>query len=43
MSDKQGVFSYRIEGEPTSQNLTALSGLGLYLELAAGIQPLQAA
>ena len=34
--DKQGVLSYRIEGEPTSQNLTALSGLAAYLDLAVG-------
>jgi len=36
MSDKQGILSYRIESEPTSQNLTALSGLAAYLELAVG-------
>ena len=36
MSDKQGVLSYRTEREPTSQNLTALSGLAPYLELAVG-------
>ena len=33
---KQGVLSYRIESEPASQNLTALTGLGAYLELAVG-------
>jgi hypothetical protein len=36
MNSKQGVLSYRIEREPTSQNLTVLSGLALYLDLAAG-------
>lgn len=36
MSNKQGVLSYRIEREPTSQNLTALSGLAAYLDLAVG-------
>ena len=36
MSNKQGVLSYRIESEPTSQNLTALSGLAPYLDLAVG-------
>jgi len=30
---KQGILSYRAEGEQTSQNLTALSGLAPYLEL----------
>jgi hypothetical protein len=30
---KQGVLSYRAEGELTSQNLTALSGLAPYLDL----------
>jgi hypothetical protein len=34
MSDKQGVLSYRIENEPTSQNLTALAGLAPYMDLA---------
>ena len=36
MSNKQGVLSYRTEREPTSQNLTALSGLAPYLDLAVG-------
>ena len=36
MNYKQGVLSYRIEREPTSQNLTALSGLAAYLDLAVG-------
>jgi len=36
MSEKQGVLSYRTEGEQTSQNLTALSGLAPYLDLMAG-------
>ena len=36
MNYKQGVLSYRIECEPTSQNLTALSGLAPYLDLAIG-------
>jgi hypothetical protein len=36
MSNKQGVLSYRTEREPTSQNLTSLSGLAPYLDLAAG-------
>jgi Transposase DDE domain group 1 len=36
MSSKQGVLSYRTEREPTSQNLTALSGLAPYLDLAVG-------
>ncbi len=30
---KQGILSYRAEGEQTSQNLTALSGLAPYLDL----------
>src|SRR3990170_353848 len=30
---KQGMLSYRTEGEQTSQNLTALSGLAPYLDL----------
>jgi len=30
---KQGILSYRAEGELTSQNLTALSGLAPYLDL----------
>lgn len=33
---KQGILSYRTEGEQTSQNLTALSGLAPYLELMVG-------
>jgi len=33
---KQGILSYRTEAEATSQNLTALSGLAPYLELAVG-------
>jgi hypothetical protein len=33
MSEKQGVLSYRVEGEKTSQNLTALSGLAAYVDL----------
>jgi len=33
---KQGVLSYRTERERTSLNLTALSGLGPYLELLVG-------
>jgi hypothetical protein len=33
---KQGVLSYRTEGEQTSQNLTALSGLAPYLDLMVG-------
>lgn len=36
MSNKQGILSYRTEREPTSQNLTALSGLAPYLDLAVG-------
>jgi hypothetical protein len=36
MNCKQGVLSYRTEREPTSWNLSALSGLGPYLDLAAG-------
>jgi hypothetical protein len=36
MSEKQGVLSYRVEGELTSQNLTGLSGLSPYLELMVG-------
>jgi hypothetical protein len=36
MTSKQGVLSYRMEREPTSQNLTALSGLAPYLDLAVG-------
>jgi hypothetical protein len=39
MSEKQGVLSYRVEGEQTSQDLTGLSGLAPYLDLvvASGI------
>ena len=33
---KQGILSYRTEAEWTSQNLTSLSGLGVYLDLAVG-------
>jgi len=33
---KQGILSYRTEAEATSQNLTALSGLAGYLDLAVG-------
>ncbi len=33
---KQGVLSYRTDAESTSQNLTALSGLAGYLDLAVG-------
>ena len=32
---KQGVLSYRVGSEQTSQNLTGLSGLGPYLDLMA--------
>jgi len=31
---KQGILSYRMEGERTSQNLTGMSGLGPFVELA---------
>ena len=34
MSNKQGVLSYRMESEPTSQNLTGLAGLAPYMDLA---------
>ena len=33
---KQGILSYRVEGELTSQNLTGLSGLAPYVELMVG-------
>jgi len=33
---KQGILSYRTEAEWTSQNLTSLSGLAPYLDLAVG-------
>ena len=33
---KQGILSYRVERELTSQNLTALSGLAPYVELMVG-------
>lgn len=33
---KQGVLSYRIESESSSQHLTSLAGLGPFLDLAAG-------
>ena len=33
---KQGILSYRMEGEQTSQDLTGLSGLAPYLELMVG-------
>jgi len=33
---KQGVLSYRAEGEHASQNLTGLSGLAPYMDLIAG-------
>jgi Transposase DDE domain group 1 len=36
MSEKQGILSYRVESEQTSQNLTALSGLAPYLDLMVG-------
>jgi hypothetical protein len=36
MTSKQGVLSYRAEREPTSQNLTAMSGLAPFLDLAVG-------
>jgi hypothetical protein len=32
MSETQGVLSYRVEGEQTSQNLTSLSGLAPYVD-----------
>jgi hypothetical protein len=33
---KQGILSYRMEGEQTSEDLTSLSGLAPYLELMVG-------
>ena len=33
---KQGILSYRVEGELTSQNLTALSGLAPYMDVMVG-------
>lgn len=36
MTSKQGVLSYRMERESASQNLTALSGLAPFLDLAVG-------
>jgi hypothetical protein len=36
MRSKQGVLSYRVECEPASQDLTALSGLAPFLDLAVG-------
>ena len=33
---KQGILSYRVEGEQTSQDLTTLSGLAPYLDLMVG-------
>jgi len=36
MSEKQGVLSYRVEGEQTSQDLTSLSGLAPYVDLMVG-------
>ena len=35
MSEKQGVLSYRTEGEQTRDNLTGLSGLAPYVDLMA--------
>lgn len=34
MSSRQGVLSYRIEGEPTRADLTGVSGLGPFMDLA---------
>lgn len=34
MSSKQGVLSYRIEGEPTRTDLTGLAGLAPHMDLA---------
>ena len=36
MSSKQGVLSYRIEGEPTRTDLTGLAGLAPCIDLACG-------
>ena len=36
MSDKQGILSCRTEREPINRNLTSLSGLAPYLDLAVG-------
>lgn len=39
MGEKQGVLSYRVDGEQTSKNLTGLSGLAPYVDLvvASGV------